>query len=192
VPLLWLRPSTSLLRGVPYHAHGRFDIHIASRRPASALLWRRFTVVGYYFRHPPPAADLPVPSSQEVTLEVQVSLPEQDDITEYLAMNRIVALSEHDYCARSWLWQRTSNILKSPPYMDFPIATKPVDRNCWLIMTSPLPCQTWYGNRIINAHREEVEVRSDGRMSAPPPGPLSAGASRPEFYFGAWPHLYLS
>jgi hypothetical protein len=48
---------------------------------------------------------------------------------------------------------------------------------------SPVPCQTWHGYGVINAHRVDVEVGVDGYVSAPPSRAAAAapqaGAHRP-------------
>jgi hypothetical protein len=56
---------------------------------------------------------------------------------------------------------------KSPMYMAFPTDVDPADRRCRLTPPSPLPCQAQHGNRVTNAHREEVGLGADGRASAP-------------------------
>jgi hypothetical protein len=39
---------------------------------------------------------------------------------------------------------------------------------------SPLPCQAWYGYKVTNAHRVEVQVGADGPANAPPSGAAAA------------------
>jgi hypothetical protein len=66
--------------------------------------------------------------------------------------------------------------------MASPMTSNPADRSSHLTKPSLLLSQTWHGNRVINAHLEDVGVSANGPASAPLSLPATAappaGAAR--------------
>jgi hypothetical protein len=55
--------------------------------------------------------------------------------------------------------------------MAFPIVYDHADHTCRLTRLGPyIPCPTRHGNRVINAHHDEMRVGPDGLARAPPSG----------------------
>jgi hypothetical protein len=63
-------------------------------------------------------------------------------------------------------------ILQNPPYMASRQLMIPRIAAAGTL-SSPLPCQAWYGYMVTSAHCVEVEVGADG----PPSAPLSGAAA---------------
>jgi hypothetical protein len=136
--------------------HGRIDIHMASRRRASALPMCGFPAFRRQLQHPSFAAD---PSS--IIFEMMVPLPEQDN-TQGIHGLKISGGSGGNssrYC--------TYVTFERPPYLGFSMFTDHAARTTGSSI-SPLPYQAWHGYTPTIGRWRCVPT---GMEAHPPPKP---------------------